>query len=58
MKKISIAALFVSYSVTGFCFNSGDSAAFYVKKAIELSQARKVWEADKSFQKAISFNPA
>jgi tetratricopeptide (TPR) repeat protein len=58
MKKISIAALFVGYSITGFCFNSGDSATFYVKKAIELNLARKVWEADKSFQKAVSFNPS
>lgn len=58
MKKIIIAALFVGYSVTGFCFNSGDSATFYVKKAIELNKSRKVWEADKSFQKAVSFNPA
>src|SRR4051812_32456300 len=58
MKKIVFAALFVGYSVTGFCFNSGDSATFYVKKAIELNQARKVWEADKNFQKAVSFNPA
>ncbi len=38
--------------------NGVDSSSFYAKQAIELSKARKVWEADKSFQKAIGFNPS
>lgn len=58
MKKLIVASLFIGYSATGFCFSNSDSASFYVKKAIELSQARKVWEADKNFQKAVGFNPA
>jgi tetratricopeptide (TPR) repeat protein len=58
MKKIFITALFVGYSIAGFCFNDGDSAAFYVKKATDLNRSGKIWEADKSFQKAVSFDPA
>jgi tetratricopeptide (TPR) repeat protein len=57
MKKLIISALFIGYSVSAFCASDTDSSEFYVKKAIELSQARKVWEADKSFQKAVKFNP-
>ncbi|HEX8462138.1 MAG TPA: tetratricopeptide repeat protein [Segetibacter sp.] len=58
MKKLIISTLFIGYSVAGFCNSDTDSAAYYVKKAVELSKARKVWEADKSFQKAVKFSPA
>jgi tetratricopeptide (TPR) repeat protein len=57
MKKLFIASLFLGVSVSGFSFNSEDSATFYVKKAVELSKARKVFEADKNFQKALKFGP-
>jgi tetratricopeptide (TPR) repeat protein len=57
MMKIIITTFLVGASLTGSCFNN-DSVVYYVKKAVELNQARKVWEADKSFQKAVSFDPA
>lgn len=34
-----------------------DSANFYLSKAKESKQARKVWDAEKFFQKAIEFDP-
>ncbi len=58
MKKVLFTTLFAGCTIAGFCYNSSDSAAFYVKKAIELNKSRKVWEADKSFQKAVSFAPS
>lgn len=57
MKKFLIALSLISYSVTGFCLDMGDSSTYYFKKAGELHKNRKVWEADKSFQKALQFNP-
>ncbi|MDB5247800.1 MAG: tetratricopeptide repeat protein [Segetibacter sp.] len=58
MKKLFISALFIGFSVSAFSFNGDDSASYYMQKAIEQSQARKVWEADKSFQKAVKFSPS
>ena len=58
MKNLIITALFAVPAVSGYCFNGADSASYYMKKAIELNQAKKVWEADKSFQKAVNFNPS
>lgn len=58
MKKAFFAVFFIAYSVAGFSSISNDSASFYLNKAIELSKARKVWEADKSFQKAVQFDPS
>lgn len=58
MKKALIFTLLVGFSTAGFCFNGSDSASFYVKKAIELNHASKAWDADVSFQKAVSFDPA
>lgn len=58
MKKLVIAAFFTSSSFCAFsAINSSDSATFYFAKAKEFKQAHKVWEADKSFQKAIQFEP-
>lgn len=56
MTKFLIATLLVCASFSTFA-NNADSASFYVKKAIELNKSRKVWEADKNFQKALQFNP-
>lgn len=58
MKKTIISALFLGLSFTGSCYNNSDSATFYLRKANEYNLAHKVIEADKSFQKAIGFNPA
>ncbi len=35
-----------------------DSASFYLAKAKAYHAAKKIWDADKSFQKALSFNPS
>jgi len=53
MKRFYIVAIIISSSFSAFSSNNVDSASFYVTKAKELSKARKVWEADKTFQKAI-----
>jgi tetratricopeptide (TPR) repeat protein len=58
MKNLIITAFFTFPAVTGFCFNGIDSASFYLKRGIELNQAKKVWEADKSFQKAVNLSPS
>lgn len=56
-------ALFLVLSA-GICFSAfssttpGDSATFYLGQARQLFTAKKYWEADKNFQKAITFNPA
>ncbi len=57
MKKITILTLLIAAVTNGYCTNA-DSATFYVKQAIEQNQNRKAWEAEKSFQKAIEFDPA
>lgn len=58
MKKLFVAAAFLGFSVSGFSNEIVDSASFYTTKAIELAKARKVWEADRNFQKALKFNPS
>lgn len=47
-------------ALTGFANTtaSKDSAAFYLRKAQDLKQARKIWDADRCFQKAVQFDPA
>lgn len=59
MTKILIAAFSALISLSSFAHNniSKDSASFYLKKALDLKTARKIWDADKSFQKAIQFDP-
>lgn len=56
MKTLTLTAIFVAAFLSGNCTNA-DSASFYLKKAMELNQSHKVWEADKNFQKAVEFNP-
>jgi tetratricopeptide (TPR) repeat protein len=58
MKKHLLLISTSLIAVTTFASNnSKDSADFYLKKAQVLKEARKIWDADKSFQKAISFAP-
>lgn len=59
MKKLTFFALVSLISFSGFSSGiiSKDSASFYLKKAINLKDARKIWDADKSFLKAIQFDP-
>jgi tetratricopeptide (TPR) repeat protein len=59
MKKIVFLSISSLITFSAFAFgNSKDSASFYLKKAIILKDARKVWDAEKSFLKAIQFDPA
>jgi tetratricopeptide (TPR) repeat protein len=60
MKKpfISLCTALSLFAATAFANNSnGDSSSFYLQRAKEFRDARKVWEAEKSYQKALSFNP-
>jgi hypothetical protein len=57
MKKFLLVNVLVASSLCAFSSNAADSSGYYFSRAKELNQARKVWEADKSFQKAITFNP-
>jgi tetratricopeptide (TPR) repeat protein len=57
MKQFLVLALLSGATLSAVA-SSSDSASFYFSKAKELSVNRKVWEADKSFQKAIQFNPS
>ena len=57
MKRLFLAFILIQCSLSGYSSYEGiDSASFYLSKAKELSVARKVWEADKNFQKALQFN--
>ncbi|MCY7421380.1 MAG: tetratricopeptide repeat protein [Chitinophagaceae bacterium] len=56
---------FLSFIACLFCVNflfakadNLDSAAFYLKKAQQFSKISKFIDADRSFQKAINFNPS
>jgi tetratricopeptide (TPR) repeat protein len=56
MKKILFLSLSSLITVSAFSTgHSKDSASFYLKKAIILKDSRKVWDAEKSFLKAIQF---
>ncbi len=55
MKKIFVGISLFICSFSGFANEIADSAAFYYKKAGELTRERKVWEADKSYQKSNFF---
>jgi tetratricopeptide (TPR) repeat protein len=58
MKKILFASISSLITFSAFSTDiSKDSASFYLKKAITFKDARKVWDADKSFLKAIQFDP-
>jgi tetratricopeptide (TPR) repeat protein len=59
MKNFLLVSLAIGASLSAVANNySSDSASFYFSKAKEFSLARKVWEADKNYQKALQFNPA
>lgn len=56
MKKFLLLAIVFGITAPGFSADA-DSAVYYLGRAKELSLARKVWEADKTYQKAIKFDP-
>lgn len=53
--KYIFPLLSLSFSVSAQLQNK-DSAAFYLQKAQEFKKARKIWDAEKSYLKAIQFN--
>ncbi|MBC7589082.1 MAG: tetratricopeptide repeat protein [Chitinophagaceae bacterium] len=59
MKKRHFLLFFVAMmnTVAANATNSGDSSTYYLQKAKESKDARKIWEAEKNFLKAVSFNP-
>lgn len=64
MKKhflIYVLCLFAAYTAHAFNVNvyssNTDSAGFYLQKAKESKMARKIWDAEKYFQKALEFGP-
>ncbi|HEX8331698.1 MAG TPA: tetratricopeptide repeat protein [Segetibacter sp.] len=59
MKKFLFLSLSSLITLSAFSTeHSKDSASFYLTKAINLKDSRKVWDAEKSFLKAIQFDPA
>jgi tetratricopeptide (TPR) repeat protein len=56
MKRIFVGTCLILSYFSAFSFNGFDSASYYVSKAKELVAARKVWEADKNFKKALDFD--
>jgi tetratricopeptide (TPR) repeat protein len=59
MKKNYIILLVVAITIANLAKanDNADSSSFYLQKAKEQKEARRIWEAEKSFQKAITFNP-
>lgn len=58
MKKALFFVLYAGFPLLAFCsLSNPDSAAFYLKIAIQQKGIKKVFEADKNFRKAIEFNP-
>ncbi|MCW3111858.1 MAG: tetratricopeptide repeat protein [Segetibacter sp.] len=50
--------LIVSFPVLAMCsVTNPDSAAFYLRIAVQQKGIKKLFEADKNFKKAIDFNP-
>lgn len=57
LKKVLFVALCFGFPLLGFS-SSVDSAAYYLKQAISFKEGKRLFDADKSFQKAIQFNPS
>lgn len=58
MKTAFAIILVLIFPLLAMCTdNDPDSSAFYYRTAIQQKVAKKVFEADRSFKKAISFNP-
>lgn len=59
MKEGLVVLLLLIASVVGFsAVSNPDSAAYYSRLANAQKETRKFFDADKSFQKAIQFNPS
>ena len=56
MKNIFLIVFFMANAALVFASGNVDSASYYLSKAKQLTQARKIWEADKNFQIALKFN--
>lgn len=55
---LCIACTYEVNATNGNTFSSNtDSAGFYLLKAKESKLARKIWDAEKYFQKAVDFSP-
>ncbi len=57
MKKMYITLLAAGIGFSCFANDNADSSSFYLQRAKEQKEARKIWEAEKSFQKAVALNP-
>lgn len=59
MKKIGLFVVTFSFPLLALCSVADpDSAAFYLRIALQHKGVKKVLEAEKSFKKAIGFNPS
>ena len=56
-KNLLLLTLGIAASFFSKATENADSSNFYLERAKEQKDARKVWEAERSFQKAIIFNP-
>ena len=59
MKKHFILLLTLVFftAIAAKATNNADSSIFYLQKAKESKEARRIWDAEKYFQKSIDFNP-
>lgn len=59
MQKGLVLLIVVSFPIFAIgSITNPDSAAFYLRIAVQQKEMKKVFEADKNFKKAINFNPA
>lgn len=61
MKKwqiLFLSILILAFGTANATDENADSSTFYLQKAKEQKDARKIWDAEKSFKKAVTFNPA
>ncbi len=56
MIKSALLATACMVCLQGFSNSSKDSVSFYLKQAQEFKDSRKIWDADKCFQKALQFD--
>ncbi|MBX2931387.1 MAG: tetratricopeptide repeat protein [Chitinophagaceae bacterium] len=53
---IIISCISITNATTSNSFNNSDSTKYYLTKAKESKEARRVWEAEKYFKKALEFD--
>ena len=59
LKKVFTTILIAGFPLLAICSETNpDSANYYFKIAIEQKGLKKIFEADKNFKKALTFNPA